>query len=376
MMNKKGDALVYPYDINFTPILRHSRLLANCTITKLISPEGWGLTGKDAACTDGGSDIGISISNSFEEELNNCNTVIFASSERKLDFDGVILQKLMLAGKAKKKVITLGSLNKIEFKTVNDFCIKNEVDIDFYGSAIKERISKSIDYSEDSLHRINTPIIFVLGSGNNTQKFEIQLLLREFLLNNGYKVAQVGSRDYCEFLGFHSFPQKMFSTRINESKKVIFFNRYIREIERTERPDVIIVGIPGGILPFNSDFTNNFGFPAYIVANAIEPDAAIFSTVYEDWSDIYFERLSTLIKHKFGFFIDAFNLSNAQVDWNNSRENMKLSLNILDWKFIEQKKKLLSNSKVPVFNVLNSAKSSDIAEYAVNKLSEEEFEVV
>ncbi|MCS4481257.1 TIGR04066 family peptide maturation system protein [Clostridium botulinum] len=188
------------------------------------------------------------------------------------------------------------------------------------------------------LEKIQTPIIFVLGTGDRSGKFEIQLCLRENLMQMGYKVSQVGSRNYCELMDFHSFPQFMYSTEITEEEKVIYFNNFIKDIELNDNSDVIIIGIPGGIMPFNDKYTNGFGILAYEISQAVKPDAAVFTTLYEDYNKEYFESIDNTIKYKFGFEIDCYNLSNIQFDWMKF-ENLNEQFYItLDYNFISKRK--------------------------------------
>lgn len=59
-------------------------------------------------------------------------------------------------------------------------------------------------------------------------------------------------------LGFYSFPSFMYDSNISEVNKVLMFNRFVRKIEKVEAPDIIIIGIPGGIMPYNRQFTRAF----------------------------------------------------------------------------------------------------------------------
>lgn len=47
---------------------------------------------------------------------------------------------------------------------------------------------------------------------------------------------------------------------------------------KEESLDVIILGVPGGVMPYSSEIPNGFGEPAFIIANAIKLDIAIYST--------------------------------------------------------------------------------------------------
>lgn len=126
-----------------------------------------------------------------------------------------------------------------------------------------------------------------MGVTNKACKFEIQLSIRENLQSKGYKISQIGSRNYCEFLGFHSFPGFMYNRNLSESEKIILFNNYIKRLENDENPDLIVIGIPGGIMKRNDTFTSYFGIFAYEISQAVTPDYVICSTQYQDFKHEY-----------------------------------------------------------------------------------------
>ena len=41
----------------------------------------------------------------------------------------------------------------------------------------------------------------------------------------------------------------MYDEGVSEKKKILMYNHYLKWIEQSEKPDVILVGIPGGIMP-------------------------------------------------------------------------------------------------------------------------------
>lgn len=222
----------------------------------------------------------------------------------------------------------------------------------------------------ESIIKISTPIIFVLGVAQKTQKFEIQLALREKFINEGYKVSQIGSRRYSEFLGFHSFPDFMYNHSIGEINKIVLFNRLIAQIEMEEKPDVIIIGIPGGVMKLNNIMTNKFGVFSYEISQAVTPDVAIFSTFYEDYTPEYFMRINNSIKYKLGYEVDCFNLANVQFDWDNAHEVQRPVYLTLSSKFIDEKIESFKQGDVPLFNVLNESDTENMFRFIVDKLSD------
>ncbi len=362
--------IVFPYNIQFAPILRHKALLENYRISGLVSLNGWSLNGKDASHADEGEEIGILVESDFEQALQKCDTVMFTDSQFGLDFEKVIYPRLYKAINAKKNVISTIPICKEKYDEIKTMCDAKGVYFKCYCENENTKQYRELKYEEESLLKIETPIIFVLGISENTQKFEIQLSLRERLTKMQYRISQIGSRHYCEMLGFHSFPKFMLDKAVSETNKVVYFNRLIKKIENEENPDIIIIGIPGGIMPFNDQFTNRFGVLPYEVSQAVSPDIAIVSTLYEDFKQEYFTALSDSIRYKLGFQVDYFNLSNFHLDFEKSKEERALSFTVVDSSFIDKKKNEFKNFGNKVFNILNSDDENRIACDCIEKLAE------
>lgn len=366
----KEKAIVYPFDLQFEPILRHKSLLPDYDIIGLISPEGWGLTGKNVFYSARGNTSSICINNDFEDCLNLCDTVVFNESDSTLDFYEFIYPKINISIQNKKNIIML---MRIENELENEIAVRcKENDVYFKCYNHLERFSHFYNYQavNETLCDINTPVVFILGTSERTSKFEIQLSLREHYINMGYRLSQIGSRNYCEFLGFKSFPDFMFNSNITETNKVILFNRYVKEIEIIERPDIIIICIPGGIMPFNNIFTNKFGILAFEISQAVIPDAAVFSTLYDDYRPEYFESIAATVRHKLGYDIDCFNLTDVQFDWSKAKEEKRMVYTTLSSNFIDNKKLMYSILNTPVYNILNSTDALKMGSYITDKLAD------
>lgn len=366
-MYEKKKVLVFPYDSEFSPVLRHYEMMPEYTVAGVVSPQGWGINGKDAAVADGGDLLNITVNSDFESLLPICDCVLFSESEKHLDFEKSILPRVLKAAEHGKEILYLKELDEDKKRRLKSVCKKCNV-VFKSNEDFKDTFSADGTYGL-KLHKINTPVIFVTGSYEKTQKFEIQLSLREAFSSLGYNISQIGSRNYCELIGFHSFPEFMFSSELNEERKIYAFNNYLKEIEIEENPDVIIIGIPGGIMRLNDSFTGRFGIIAYEVSQAVTPDVSVFSTLYEDFSPEYFEKIGMSVKYKLGFDVSCYNLSNVKFDWDAAKDSEKESYLLLDCGFIQKRKAKFNMLKTPVFNILNDNDRGNMASYLIDTLS-------
>ncbi len=368
-MDNKERLMVYPFDSQASPILRHERLMDNYEIVSVISPNGWGFCDRDAGYVDSGNDIGIDVCSSFDELIDSVDTVLFMESFKKLDIQKLVLPKIQKVAEKGKNIICTLNLEEVFYKEVEKICKDKGSYIKYYNPLRQVRINTDTYESVNSIYDIKTPVVFVLGVAEKVHKFEIQLSLRNYLIESGYKVSQVGSRHYCEMFGFHSFPSFMYSEGITETKKIKLFNNFIKQIETEEHPDVIIIGIPGGLMPFNKHFSNNFGIFAYEVSQAVFPDVAIFSTLYENYTPEYFEKILLSVRYRLGYDVDIFNLSNNKFDWKKSTFLKNMEYITINSGFIDEKKQNLSTVGKPVYNILNNTDAVQLANKVVNILS-------
>lgn len=368
-MRNKEKLLIYPFDIQSGPIIRHLGLMNDYELLDVVSPNGWGFVGKDAGRVDGGNDAYINVQGNFNELVDSADAVLFMETYNKLDVQKLVYPKMQIAADRGKNIICTLKLENEFLQKINKDCSDKGKCFKYYNFQEKTYERAEIYDLLDSLYQITVPVIFVFGTSERTQKFEIQLSLRENLEDAGYKVSQVGTRHYCEMFGFHSFPEFMFSTSVTESKKIILFNNYIKKIELEEQPDVIVIGIPGGLMPLNKDFTNHFGVFAFEVCQAVYPDIAIFSSLYEDYLPLYFEKISLLIRYKLGFEVDFFNQSNVKFDWRSSKFSKSMQYLTVDSDFVDVKNHNLKDMNINITNILNKGDALTLTNAIIKRLT-------
>lgn len=220
----KSKTMVYPFDNQFCSLLRHKNFMQHLSIEEVVSPNGWGMVGKDSSTADGGDLIGRNICGDFEKALDECDTVLFTDHDTEIDFNTVIYPKINRAIEKKKNIICTMNLDSKYQEAIIKSCNDRGIEVKFYNSLDAEDSYKEAFHKADELFKIEAPVVFVMGFGERSHKFHIQLALRENILNMGYKISQIGSRGYSELLGFHSFPSFMYSQSISETKKIIMFN--------------------------------------------------------------------------------------------------------------------------------------------------------
>lgn len=364
MLKKK--AMIYPVDRQAVPVLRYNCLLEEYDIMYAVSPKGWGFNGKDCGVVDGGNEINNIITNDFDMALNLCDCVIFMESDMMLNFEKMIFPKIKKALEADKEVVCTVEIPHKFKEEIDKICKDKDSKFKYYE---KEKKCNFKQIDDEYMLDINVPIMGILGTTERTGKFDIQLAIRKKLIDDGYRVSQIGTRHYSEILGFHSFPQFMMSPNISESNKIMLFNHYVKRIELEEEPDIILIGVPGGTMTYNNKYTNRFGILAFEVCNAIQFDSVVVSTLYGDYSDEYFTTMQQSLKYRLGIEIDAFNLTPLKGDFKALDSMNRFGYLTLSSNFIDDKIKVFNNLNFKVCNILNNKNRDELVDYLIDKLA-------
>lgn len=220
-------------------------------------------------------------------------------------------------------------------------------------------ISYLEEITEEQL--ITVPVIFVAGVTPYTEKFQVQLALRKKLRENNYQVSQIGSKRYSRLFGFHPYPAFMNSSMDNE-QKIISFQKYVKYIGAKEHPDLILVGIPGGIMAVNKKHHFDFGVTAYMISQAVDPDYVIMNMLYsKSHTEEELEEIKQVCRYRLNFEIDCFHLSNTLLD--------PSSLAFDSIKFIKLGKREYENKVDDLYDFLNPDDMDKAYENMIAKLS-------
>lgn len=251
----------------------------------------------------------------------------------------------------KKDIIILYRIKHEQYEKINNICRQNGAEFDII-TGLQVEDNKYLP----KIYTINTPIIVVAGINEGTDKFETQLLLRKYFVNAGYKVSQIGTKRFSSLFGMYAFPEFMYQ-EIQEQDKIIRFNTLCKSIEKKENPDIIIVGIPGGIIPINNEFTNRFGMTAIEIGYSINADIMVLNINYDDYTDDFYGEMSLLAKYKFNIDRLYFGMTNHKIDFQRSREANALRFVTVDMEKIKSKisqnKNIYENTEYGINDLCN-----------------------
>jgi len=267
--------LISPFTKDECPLIRYRHLINDYEIVAAVPEKGYGLEGKDACSLDGGETTGFVLCDPYRDELPPYDVI-------------------------------LSEINK----------------------NILVPLGREILPTKE-LKNIPVPVVTVMGWGSNCQKFDIQLGLREAFLKKGYRVSQFGTKNYSGLFGFDHVP---IFENLPLWKKVYAYNEIFYKKCKDETPDVIIIGVPGGIMPITSYSNEKFGETALAIAFAAKPDLSILSCYFSLPTQEYFDLYRQFMRFRLGANDVIFHMSNTNVD--NDKNLKRLSYLKLDSQFV------------------------------------------
>lgn len=351
--------LVYPVNRKSSSFARYRNLICEFDSVVCVVARGNGYNKKNACILDNGKVLDIILTEDYEAELDLCDTVLFLDTEEYLSIN-LYYEKICNAEKCGKKVLLCKSVDNSLRQA--KLAMGNNVRVIGENSDLITLIERSC------LKKMDVPVIAVLGMGSTCNKFDLQLDLKDYFQHRGFKVLSIGTKEFSELFGMYNLPDYIFDSKISLTEKILRLNDFFYEIIRKKKPDICIIGIPGGIMPLDNYFYNDFAEIPYIITNAIKADISILSTYYfPAINDDFFSNLSEHIKHKFGYIIDYFHISNVAYSIDTSDDVPEISYLHNDYKKVEE---IIKNNNFTTSNVFNVFSDQ---RYKLYKMMEDEL---
>lgn len=344
--------MIYPYSKAYEPYVKSSEVLGEYTVTALVSPRGWGYEG-DVVTSEQKREYVVSAD--FSDKLDDCTCVWFVTDGRLEMPKELLREKLLEAVSAEKEILytRYSDDNYKEMKNLipRKLCIERDA-----------KLSNLLSLLPDRTYDIDTPVVVVIGTGEDTDKLAVQFILKQKFQEKGYTATVISSRRDGDWDKIYSMPEFVFDHSVSEKEKIIRLNHYIRQIENNEKPDLFIIGVPGAILPFDGIDHNEFGILAYEMSFAIPSDAAILCTMYSSDYNGNYKILADDLYNRFGFNVIGVHVAATVVNAQEFYEERKLTHVSIDRGVID--KKISEINDDTIWNML----SAQGAETAVLRL--------
>ncbi len=293
--------LIYPFCRKFSEFARCKEALKEFNEVIPIAPKGFGMEGEDVSVCDGGNPLNIKISSDYTANIIHADAAFFGYIEANISVESY-KEKIKKAIDLKKRVFITKELK--DFLGDTDELLP--VELIEYASRTQEN-----DLSLNLLS-IPVPVVVIAGIGDRCDKFSIQVKLGNFFSAQGYRVLNFGTKDFSKLFGIETLPQFLFEPMDN-GMKIRQFNSYIYNSVIKENPEVVIIGVPGGIMRVNPYEFSEFGELALIISNAIKSDISILSLYKQELNQDFIDHLIKLCRYKLNFQVNYINIANTDL---------------------------------------------------------------
>lgn len=286
---------IYPFDESFVPVIRYKELFDKYRFCLFINHNGNILSEEEIKEKSTYAREYHEIKWDDLDTNSNIDVLLVTSNVELLDCDvalGVIEKyckkgiEIWLMGVQvtfRKRVKEICSLNNVRCKMQDDIQFENGM-IDYRN--LKYSLVQQI---------IETPIVSVAGVVPVAQKYQIQLNLLNNFKKDGYKVVLIGTGELNELMGAYSLGDVLFCRDLPEVHRIHYFNNFLKEIEKRDKPDVIIIGIDDPLLSLSSRHPFNYGIYATELYSAFSPDISIIALMNGNYNDDFMMNLGNCV---------------------------------------------------------------------------------
>lgn len=310
-------AFLYPFDISFAEIFKYKEQI--CILYDTIYPvvaQGLPYENMDVGIICKDRKWHATVCSDYRELLSSCTDAIITNDSSDS------MEAMRIAISHNLNVVCLFPFRSRDIEqSVLQMCEKKGVSYTNY-SSIQNYSYDHKNLEKTVLQDLSTPVVMICGMARDTQKFDVQLALRKEFLSQGYRVTQIGTKDYSAWFGMHPFPSFMFQPQ-HDIQKIFMFNEYIKKLEIEEKPDLILLGIPGGTLPFDSLHPNDFGILCYLASQAVAVDYTVFSAAFLEYERGYYPYIAKVLRYRYGVEKVVLHLSNVYHDIEDDERTMK-----------------------------------------------------
>ncbi len=321
---------IYPYCQELFSIVKYfDELQREYKLVSLISPEGYGLKGKDASFVNNYPNINIKVHSDVDEDMDKWEILLVVEvMQENLE---VYNQKLELISKV------LENNKKVFYFPKNIYDIKEEITIFeqkhrdnflILGKEVEKEIINLEDVKNQTFdkNKITAPIFFIGGLLEQTDVTEIVFKIISYMIMKGKKILGYINSPMYSFLGLESIKPIFDNKAFSEKEKIDVLQYVISKRDSTNYPDFIIIEAPDPIMQYNTMIPNGYGIYTYMLTRVVDIDYFIACIPYKFLEKKFIDLIRKDWYIRLGCDIDIIHASNIVIDTTDSFERKEISI--------------------------------------------------
>lgn len=301
----------------------------------------------------------------YDQLIQDCDAVILLDNYRGFEI-GKYYQVIQdVIGHQKDIFITPLALSQLDFE---NYHVQYKL-LELLPDGIDDIKEEYAIMREIKIYDVDVPIIGVFGQGKNCDKFENQLLLKE-VLEEEYEVITVTTNALGVLFGCYTIPSFLYEN-LPFQEKIVIFNYYIKNISKHGNPDIIILGIPEGISPFEKQEYHHFAEYPLILSSAVPIDMAILCTYFMHGPKLEnaLKGIAEYCRKRFNVPVGAIAISRTVFEIPNETHE-KIVFEYLDKSFLQKYYPDLKCINLPMINLLAREEAAATIKMSLRQLQE------
>lgn len=361
--------VIYPYSPSCFPLCKFFPIFqSEYEIVDLVSPLGLGLAGHDAGFAANRSNLGITVHSDINKALAETDALLVPFGDLKNDpaFHDVF-NVMFQAAEQGKSVFCASKLTNSQYKKLHSVA-----SILYYGF---NENSYRAEYITTNMYKPSVPVVFVHNLTLEADSFEVTLSLAQRFRRDGFRASVIGARPEYNFLGMNgsSLLLNFFygNQQLNSVSQCIkAFHHYLRTIELSQHPDVILINIPGAAISTQNYYYSEAGVYLYLMSQTVRPDYAVVCMPYADLTVDTFHTIDKELQVKFGCGLDLVHFSNRVLHAEQARHSEKEQTLYLSEQEISQKTRGLQEDGLPICCALTEEGKEVLYQSLLNRLTD------
>lgn len=359
---------IYPFSPSASPLYEFLPIFRpEYEVAHLVSPVGLGLAGHDAGHATNRSNLGIIVHNDIDHALDECDALLVPFGDLKTDpafFDAFAV--MCKAAEQGKTVFCAPKLTHSQYRKLNSMA--SSLHYGFHEKAYRA------EYITTTMYSPSAPVVFVHNLTLEADSFEVTLSLAQRFQRDGHRVSVIGARPEYNFLGMNGASLLMNCFYGNQTYRstpqyIQAFHHYLRIIELHQRPDVILVNIPGAAIPVRDLYYNEAGIYLFLLSRIVRSDYAIVCMPYTAFTPNAFHSIDEELRAKFGCGLDMIHFTNKGIHGEQARHTGKEQTIYLPEEEILQKAKMLRKNNIPAYCALVQEEREALYQGLLSKLT-------
>jgi peptide maturation system protein (TIGR04066 family) len=351
----RSTAALFPFDSHLLPAVKlFEELQDKYTLRALISPSGYGLTGRDAGYSRNHPPVGLTVNDALDPTDPTWDTLILSQPHRTEAMANAELESVAeRAVQLGKSVLYFDYGSTNVFEELLSLSEHHPGKFEFYGKTPHTPAIPA--FNVEKYKYIDTPVVLIGGLVAEADTFEVLLRLTARLRADGWCVTGITRHPLGKHFGLHTVNHIFDSKSMTGEAKILELNRFVRSLEAAERPNVILMEAPDAVLKYNNYAPNGFGIQTYMLCQAVRPDYFVCCVPCELAQGLFLETISRDFEYRLGSSIHAAHVSNLVVDSMDVAQTNSISYTHVDLAEVRaQITKHGESSPIPLFDVVSN----------------------